>query len=323
MRVLIADDDRVSRTVLQLRLSQLGYEVVSAGDGQAAWEILQAEDAPQLAILDWMMPGMDGVSVVKEVRRRAAERYTYLLMLTSRQDTHFLVEAMEAGADDYLTKPVEISELEVRLRAGTRILQLQEDLLASQEALRVQATHDGLTGLWNRAAVLEAFRRELARADREQRPVGVIMADIDHFKEINDTLGHPVGDQVIREVAERIEGSIRCYDVAGRYGGEEFLVVLPGCPPGEVVAVARRICEAVRRKPVIVGPVAVPVTLSLGVTAAELDGSETMEDLVARADRALYLAKDAGRDRASFIGMPERTTKLVLAVERVDSEVFG
>src|SRR5579883_3074258 len=235
MRVLIADDSIVSRHLLDATLRKWGYEVVVACDGVEAWEILQSPDAPKLVILDWVMPGLTGPEVCRRVRERAkspetkSESYTYILLLTSKSLKEDLIEGMESGADDYVTKPFDQHELKARLRAGTRIIDLEQQLVTAREELREQATRDFLTRIWNRSSILDILQRELARGGREHRPVGVILADLDHFKAVNDTYGHFAGDAVLLEFARRVQASMRQYDSIGRYGGEEFLIVLPGC----------------------------------------------------------------------------------------------
>src|SRR4051794_7543035 len=220
MRILIADDSLLSRRLLEETLGGWGYEVVIAADGAEAWNILSGANPPTLAVLDWMMPGYTGPEVCKLVRQRAAEPYTYILLLTSRNEKDDVIEGMDSGADDYLTKPFDQHELKVRLRAGTRIVDLQAQLLATREALREQATRDYLTHLWNRSSIMATLERELTRSAREHSPCGVVLIDLDHFKSINDTRGHFAGDVALRESARRMQNSVRPYDAVGRYGGE-------------------------------------------------------------------------------------------------------
>ena len=206
-RVLAAEDNPIFQSMLRNLLTRWGYDAVIARDGNEALRILQSEDAPRLAILDWMMPGADGVEVCRQVRAANREPYIYILLLTARADSQDLVDGMDAGADDYLTKPFNAHELRVRLRAGCRILDLQEELLHAREALREQATHDGLTRLFNRTAIMEVLRNEIARAERERQPLALLMVDIDRFKNINDTYGHLDGDAVLREAARRMKAT--------------------------------------------------------------------------------------------------------------------
>lgn len=298
MRLLIAEDDPISRRVLETMLLRWGYQTVVARDGTEAWELLQQSDAPHLAILDWMMPGMSGVDVCRLVRQSSRGDYSYLILLTAKGRQEDIIEGMTAGADDYITKPFDSGELKVRLNAAKRILDLQEELLATREALREQATRDFLTGLWNRSALLDMFINEIARASRDRKPVGVIMGDIDYFKKVNDGHGHRAGDAVLREIADRIRASVRPYDIVGRYGGEEFLVVLPGCDVMYAGYVAERIRMRVADKPIdLPDRTSMTVTMSLGV-AAKLGAEESeIERLIYLADEALYRAKRGGRNR--------------------------
>ena len=217
MRVLIADDDPVSRRILQARLTEWGYEVVICPDGRQASAALQAPDAPRLAILDWMMPGRNGIDICRELRNLAQESYIFIILLTTKDRREDLLTALDAGADEYLTKPYDPAELKARLRSGQRILDLQAELIAARDALRIRATRDALTGLWNRGAIEEILGRELARARRERQPLSLAMADLDHFKQINDTYGHAAGDGVLREVTKRLQRVMRLYDSLGRF----------------------------------------------------------------------------------------------------------
>jgi two-component system cell cycle response regulator len=300
MRALVAEDNPVFQTMLRNMLVKWGYEPVMARDGNEAWQALESPDPPRLAILDWMMPGVDGVELCRRVRAAGREPYLYVLLLTARTQSQDLVDGMEAGADDYLTKPFNAHELRVRLRAGRRILDLQEELLRAREALREQATHDALTGLLNRAAVLEALRNELERAGREGHPVSLLIADLDHFKQINDTYGHMVGDGVLRESARRMRSGIRRYDSLGRYGGEEFLLVLPGCDGAAGRTQAERLREGLAAQPFAAENASFGVTCSVGLACAATPRSPSLDALVQAADLALYDAKDRGRNRVEM-----------------------
>jgi diguanylate cyclase (GGDEF)-like protein len=301
VKILIADDSIVSRHLLEATLRKWGYEVMVACDGAEALDLLQREDAPALLILDWMMPGLTGPEVCRRIRQRGSEPYIYILLLTSKSQKEDLIEGMDAGADDYITKPFDQNELQVRLRAGTRLVDLQSQLLSAREALRDQATRDSLTRLWNRSSILETLGRELARSEREARQLGVIIVDLDHFKHINDTHGHLAGDAVLREAARRMQNSVRQYDSIGRYGGEEFLILLPGCGEVESYAQADRLRKMLAQTDMSAGDTSIHVTASFGVTTALPGESWTQEALIRSADEALYVAKKSGRNRVEFL----------------------
>ncbi|RMF88784.1 MAG: diguanylate cyclase [Nitrospinota bacterium] len=315
VQILIAEDDPVSRRLLEITLRKWGYEVVVTCDGEEAWQRLQQEDAPRLAILDWMMPKMDGLEVCRKVRAQKAEPYTYLILLTAKGQKEDIVAGLESGADDYVTKPFHAHELRVRLRAGERILDLQAKLIEAREALRVQATHDFLTGLWNRAAIFDLLRQELARAEREKRMLAIAVMDLDHFKCINDTYGHLVGDTVLRETVQRIRPLLRIYDALGRYGGEEFLLVLPGCDALEAVRVAERIRVEICQTPIKAEGKEVAVTCSLGVAIFDPARPMDMDACIRTADRALYQAKSNGRNRVELAATTDGKRKFLSAHE--------
>ncbi len=297
MNVLIADDDVVSRRLLQVSLSHAGYQVETAANGAEALRVLQEAGCPRLAILDWMMPEMDGVEVCRSVRKLGREPYIYIILLTAKEQQNEIVEGLEAGADDYITKPFDLHELKARLRAGKRILELQEQLVTAREELRARATHDSLTGLWNRGAILETLKSEVARSVREGTHLSIVLADLDYFKRINDTHGHPAGDAVLREVGRRMQASVRVYDSVGRYGGEEFLIVSPGCTLSNAVEQAERLRRSVAAEEIsLPGGLSLAVTMSLGVAARTAETAQE-GDLLRAADEALYSAKKSGRNR--------------------------
>ncbi|MGH9688162.1 MAG: GGDEF domain-containing response regulator [Candidatus Acidiferrales bacterium] len=300
-RILIAEDDPVSRRMLQAFLTKWGYRVHLASDGMQALEALDQPNAPQLAVLDWMMPGLEGPEVCRKVREFANRQYTYLLLLTARGQKDDLLRGLESGADDYLTKPFDAQELRARLRVGERILELQRNLIAAREELRFRATHDVLTGIPNRATVLDATQRECSRQIRDGGSVSLIILDLDHFKSINDTYGHLCGDQVLREAARRIAACVRTYDTVGRIGGEEFLVVAPTTDGPGSLALAERIRQSI--EPGIeteAGPVT--ITVSCGVATSEGPNLFAANALLRLADEALYRAKAAGRNRSEIAG---------------------
>jgi two-component system, cell cycle response regulator len=295
VRILVADDDSVSRLRLQRTLVRLGHEVIAVADGPSAIDALVAPDGPPMAILDWMMPGADGLDVCRAVRQRAPQ-YVYVILLTARDAHDDMVEAFDSGVDDYLRKPFDASELRARLRSGDRVLALQDRLLRAQDALRVEAMHDPLTGLWNRRMIVEQLGRELHRARHDKHPLAVLVADIDHFKLVNDSHGHATGDAVLRETAQRMRAVVREYDFLGRYGGEEFLFVLPGCNEVTAREAAERVRLHVSDGLVNAGNARLPVTLSLGLSWTGAVGDES-GPLINAADEALYRAKAAGRNR--------------------------
>ena len=304
MKILIAEDDSISRRMLEAFLVKWGYEVVVATQGEEAWTILQGNDTPKLAILDWMMPGKDGIELCRGVRQRKNRPYIYILLLTARGQKADVVQGLEAGADDYVTKPFDPFELRARVRAGRRIVELQEQLLLAREALRDQAWRDPLTDLWNHGTILGILRKEVVRASRTQSPFAIGMIDVDRFKAINDTYGHRAGDAVLREVARRMRGAMRTYDALGRYGGDEFLVVVPACDAAGAAGFAEGFRVRIDRKAMETPDGMIPVTISLGVAAVGNFQEASPEALVRVADAALYRAKIGGRNRVE-IATPE------------------
>jgi len=220
-----------------------------------------------------------------------------------------MLDAMQAGADDYLVKPFDELELKARLLVGQRILELQDELVAARESMRHAATHDSLTGLMNRAEILAMLMRELERARREHKPVGVILGDIDHFKTVNDTLGHLFGDAALREIGLRLRAQLRVYDGVGRYGGEEFLMVLPSCDLPNTLLRANELREIIARTPVVCSGEERLITMSMGVAVSASVGKNEVEALLNHADAGLYAAKEKGRNRIEhFTSAAKKTT---------------
>jgi len=291
MKILIVEDDLMQRRFLQVMLTRNGREVIAAEDGEAAWNILQKEHIP-IVITDWMMPVLSGPELIRRIRSANLPRYTYLVLLTSKSTQNSIVEGLKAGADDYLIKPFDRNELMARLAIGERILNLEE-------RLEQMATHDTLTNLLNRRALYGSAEIELKRSIREGIPLSLIMLDIDHFKSVNDAFGHPTGDKALCLVAETLLQNKRDYDLVGRWGGEEFLTLLPKTSLSDACTVAERFRAGIEAAGFIT-PNGSPVkfTVSLGVSSTA-SGSLDIEELIHQADEALYLAKNAGRNRVS------------------------
>jgi two-component system, cell cycle response regulator len=296
MKILIAEDDLLSRMMLEKSLDRAGYEVIAVNNGARAITALEAEDAPRLALLDWVMPEKDGVEVCREVRRRRDRAYTYLILLSSKESKQDIVQGLEAGADDYLTKPYDDEELKARLRAGARILELEDHLVEARESMRFQATHDPLTSLWNRGVIEELLSREIHRSRREKSCTVVMLCDVDHFKKVNDQYGHGSGDDVLRELARRLQHAVRSYDMVGRFGGEEFLIILNKCEPESASARAEHIRAAVAGTPFPTRTETLDVTISVGVALSTDFSGRSVDDVLGGADMALYAAKKAGRN---------------------------
>jgi two-component system, cell cycle response regulator len=303
MKILVADDDPVSRRLMQGTLQRNGYEVVLAEDGLSACRALTNADSPRLALIDWMMPELDGPGVCREVRRRRKDSYVYIALLTAKQSRADIVEGLEAGADDYLTKPCHPAELKARLLTVRRILSYEDKLVESREAMRYRASHDSLTQLANRASILSSLHQTMEIATHRKSDVSVLLCDVDHFKSINDQYGHLVGDAVLEEVAQCLSRSVRKIDMVGRYGGEEFLVVLDGCGAADLMACAEQVRCAVSGAKIRSAGYELEISVSIGgATFQGRRGDISLEQLLRVADEALYDAKAHGRNRVSVLG---------------------
>jgi diguanylate cyclase (GGDEF)-like protein len=298
MQALVVDDSAVYRKLIGDHLRSWGFGVTLAETGSDAWRILEQPDAPKLVLLDWVLPDLDGIELCKRIRQAGASGpYVYVILLTSKEGRQNMLQAMEAGADDFLVKPVDELEMKARLLVGKRILDLQEELVSARESMRHAATHDSLTGLLNRGEILSMFQRELERGRREHTPVGAILCDIDHFKNVNDTLGHLFGDEALREIGRRLQSQLRIYDGVGRYGGEEFLMILPNCDLPNAMMRANELRKIVASTPVLCSGVERLITMSMGVAVSAGDGKNELEALLNQADAGLYAAKEKGRNR--------------------------
>lgn len=298
MQVLVVEDSAVYRKLISDHLQAWDFCVTVAEDGAQAWAVLERPDAPKLVLLDWVLPDIEGTELCQRIRKAGSSRpYVYVILLTSKEGRQNMLDALEAGADDYLVKPFDELELKARLMVGKRILDLQDELVQAREAMRHAATHDSLTELLNRGEILKMLQRELERARRDRKPLSVILADIDHFKQVNDTLGHLFGDQALQEIARRLRSSLRVYDGIGRYGGEEFLLVLPGCDLENAMARGNELRELVAGMPVAALNNEKEITVSMGVAVSKGAGKDTVEALLSCADAGLYAAKGNGRNR--------------------------
>ena len=296
-RVLVAEDDPLYRRALQRFLTRKGYPVQLVSDGLQALADATSPDAPRLLVLDWMMPGLLGPEVCRRLRAAPRERYQYILLLTAKHTTADIVEGLEAGADDYLTKPFNVYEFFARMHVGERMIRLQDRLLAAQDALRFQATHDPLTGIWNRGALFELLHAEAERAYRKATPLSLFLIDLDHFKHVNDGFGHLAGDAILHEVAQRLSAAVRLYDIVGRYGGEEFIVAATDLESEGPHQFAERLRLAVSSLPIRTSDASVSLTVSIGVATSDSSGECSIEKLIQTADTALYEAKHNGRNR--------------------------
>lgn len=298
LRILFVDDDRVTRARVSFLLERNGYDVTLAQDGQEAWEILQEESFP-MVISDWSMPRLDGPSLCKKIRAEEAEEheYTYILLLTGMTEKAHIAQGLAAGADDYVTKPFDSGELLARIQVGRRILDLQARMRATEEELREQASRDGLTGALNRRALEDRLASAFAYLQRRGVPLSIAILDLDHFKSVNDNFGHQAGDGVLTEAVNRIDRGVRLYDTLGRYGGEEFVVILPSTPVDDARAIAERIRKEIADTPFLIGERPLQVTMSVGVATADATFTGSLKELIESADEALYTAKDTGRNR--------------------------
>jgi two-component system cell cycle response regulator len=301
MKILLVEDSYIERRKIGGYLEDWGLDHVSVGSGTEAVKLLEAPDCPELAILDWLLPGLDGIDVLRRIRKQSQGKYIYALMLTAKNRKQDLLTAMEAGADDYLSKPVDPAELRSRIMVGKRILDLQQ-------SLRFAATHDFLTNLLNRAEIITALDREFSRSGREDKPASIILADIDHFKRVNDTLGHGAGDEVLKQVAQRLKQTLRPYDLVGRYGGEEFILILPGCSLEIGARRADEIRKLVGKDPIVTPFGTTSATVSMGVTATSLTRDGTVAELLHEADMSLYAAKKNGRNRIEIAAPAARSS---------------
>ena len=297
MHVLIVDDDFVTRRLLRARLEQHNFIVSEAVHGQAAWELLQ-EQPISLVITDWLMPIMDGLELIEYIRAHIQNRYVYIILLTSLDNKADVITGLEAGADDYVVKPFNMLELNARLGIGRRVLELEQQLRSLNMQLYQQASYDQLTSLYNRASITKRIEQHLLHARLMEQPISFALCDIDHFKQVNDTYGHHVGDEVLKWVADYLQQSLRANDDTGRWGGEEFLLVLPGASHASATLTLERLRSSLTKTCYsLADGTRLTITISIGAVSTYVDEHTTIESLLSSADQALYAAKRAGRNR--------------------------
>lgn len=298
--ILIAEDDPVSRMLLEKTLVKAGYDVATVTNGREALESFSKKFFP-IVLTDWMMPEMDGLQLCRAIRKNISTGYVFIFIITARDSIHNMVAGLEAGADDYLTKPINRPELMARLKTATRVLELEKSLKEANEEITILAITDTLTGCYNRTFMDEHLPKEIKRAIRYKHPISLIMLDIDHFKQVNDTYGHQAGDEVLKELVKSINRSIRCdVDWVARYGGEEFLVVFPETDFERAELLAERLRRDISQNTIRFKEKEIRITASFGVTgftSPDTLKEVSYEAMISLADKSLYQAKEEGRNR--------------------------
>jgi diguanylate cyclase (GGDEF)-like protein len=295
MKILVADDDPTSRRIIEACLTDAGYDVSIAEDGAQALEMIGRPDSPRLLVLDRTMPHVDGLDVCRAIRKSAMQPDVYIILLTGKSERQEIAEGFEAGADDYMTKPFDAMELQARVRTGARIVERQVELIAAREELRSGAMYDSLTGVINRGAFIDLLAKEVARAERYETPLAVILAEIDGFQGLLDRYGDSAGEIVLVEAAHRLRTSLRVSDSIWRYAGPAFAIVAPGCSANAAAILAERFRLGISSKSIALEHEAVVVTMSFGVA-----GTADMREaggLLRTADEALSRAKKGGTNR--------------------------
>ncbi|WP_072680843.1 diguanylate cyclase [Arcobacter sp. LA11] len=300
MKILIADDDPVIRKQLELSLSKNGYEVIQCKNGLEGLEIAKSIDSPSLMLFDWSMPGLTGLELCKQIRTFKREPEPYILLLTSKNDTNDVIEGLDSGANDYITKPFYPHELQARLKIGLKSIKLQLELIKARNMLAIEANHDYLTGILNRRAVMKAFELEIERYKRDDKSSSLALFDLDFFKKVNDTYGHVVGDEVLCEITKKTSSVLRPYDSFGRYGGEEFLLILPDCNEEETYIICERIRKLIYDSKINTSVGLISVSISVGACVFSSNKNCSIEELVKIADDNLYEAKEQGRNCVRF-----------------------
>ena len=303
MHAVVADDDRAATAILAGTLRQWDIEVTIAHDGNAAWQALTSGPSPDLAIIDWMMPGLDGVELCRRIRSEASLASLYVILLTGRAARTDLIVGLDAGADDYVVKPIDAEELRARVQVATRVATLQRrltdrvsELQTARDHLAQVASTDALTNVHSRGWWFELATKECVRSRRSGRGFSLLAIDIDFFKKVNDTFGHGAGDRVLQQFADMLRRECRQSDIVGRLGGEEFALLLPETTLIQAEALARRITDECRALGVPSRGTSVHFTCSIGISEIGGGDDESLEAVLSRADTALYDAKRSGRD---------------------------
>jgi two-component system, cell cycle response regulator len=294
MRILIAENDPGTRHVLESNLSQWGYEVVVCSDGAQAWQALQEEDPPKLAILEWSLPLMDGLEICRQLRDVVHCPYVYIILLTDNQAKGEMLNGLEAGADEYLVKPVDPRELRVRVGTGSRIVSLQDTFMSVLRLSEFEAAHDPLTGLWNRSAIVELVRKELARSKRDHASFSLIAAGLDQFPGIQSRYGRLTSDSILREIVLRIHSTVRSYDSVGRVADEDFIILAPGCDREAATRLVKRLGVCIGNCKAGIGGEVIPLSMSAAVVSVGERTDLNSESLVEEVKEALGKAKQKG-----------------------------
>lgn len=304
MKVLIADSDTASRLITQKLVESWGINSLVVADGQEALnKMTESKDPPGLLLINWEMPNINGIDLCKELRLRESNNPPYIILLSNRDDSNDIVTALNAGANDFISKTTKPAELRARIAVGLRTLELQNRLNIANNMLTHRADHDELTGLRNRGSVLEALDKEIIRTQRTKEPLAIALCDIDFFKKVNDTHGHTVGDRVLKEFAGRLTAAFRPYDMIGRYGGEEFIIICRSSIK-QAAEIFERFRQTIGDTPFLAEDLSLPITASVGIRiygGEDIDTKQILLSLIVDADLALYRAKNRGRNRVCMV----------------------
>ncbi|MEI8131384.1 MAG: diguanylate cyclase [Leptolinea sp.] len=295
MQIAIIDDDPIARQILRSTLSRLGLEVMEFSDGNVSWNNFLT-NPPRFIITEWFIPSLRGLDLIRNIRAARFKDYTYSVILTGKEDETNVVSGLDAGADDYLTKPFDISELRARVNIGLRYLEQEDELKRAREQMERMTMYDYLTGLLSRRAIYLHLKGEIERFQREGGSMSIMTFDLDHFKALNDSYGSMVGDQALCLVAEQITQSVRPYDWTARWGGDEFLIVLPNTTLAMATEIANRIHSRITKFTInIEGKEPLHVNTSIGVISTSK--AANIDELIQAADETLNMAKQTGRGR--------------------------